>query len=201
MAEAKDTSMSVIPMRSTPGEKKQGKRHEACSNGEADMRLVERRSMDWIRRAAELRTLVGKRDELGYPLGPVESARLSELEHFFTACADPERAPYVQREQIRRPVRIVVTFITRPGSMVSGEARDVSGQGMYVACHEPLMLGEATVVRVIDRMSGDELRFAAEVVRVERGDRPGMGLRFVGIPVALRVGHRPPPPAPQRKAA
>lgn len=193
--------MSVIPMRRAKGELQTSKRHDACSTAEANMRLVERRSMDWIRRAAEFRTLVGKRDELGFPLGPVEAARLEELERFFHACSDPERAPFVQREQIRRPVRLVVTFLTRRKDMMVGEARDISADGMLMACHQPLEVGHSTVVRVIDRMSGEELRFGAEVVHVELGDRPGMGLRFVGIPVALRVGHRQPPGTSERKAA
>ncbi len=158
--------------------------------------------MEWVRRAGEYRTLAGKRDELGFPLAPLESARLAELERFFSACADPERVPFVQREHIRRPISIVVTFRTSQLVNESGEARDISGEGLYIACHQPLDIGENTVVRVIDRFSGEEWRFGAEVVRVELGERPGMGLRFVGIPLALRVGHRgAPPELPHRKAA
>jgi hypothetical protein len=161
--------------------------------------------MEWVRRAGEYRTLAGKRDELGFPLAPLEAARLAELERFFTACADPERAPFVQREHIRRNISVVVTYRTGQKGTDSGEARDISGEGLFIACHAPLAVGESTVVRVIDRFSGEEWRFGAEVVRVELGDRPGfgagMGLRFVGIPLALRVGHRGAPLEPHRKAA
>ena len=47
------------------------------------MNDIERDSMEWIKRASEYRTLAGKRDLLGYPLGAVEAARLEELERFF----------------------------------------------------------------------------------------------------------------------
>jgi hypothetical protein len=157
--------------------------------------------MEWVRRAGEYRTLAGKRDELGFPLAPIESARLAELERFFSGCADPERAPFVQREQVRRAISVVVTFRTGQKGIDSGEARDISGEGLFVACHSPLSIGESTVVRVIDRFSGEEWRFGAEVVRVELGDHSGMGLRFVGIPLALRVGHRGAPLQPHSKAA
>ena len=76
-----------------------------------------------------------------------------------------------------------------------GLARDISGHGLFVETRQPLRVGERTVVRVLDKHTGDEWRFGAEVVRLEGGERGGMGLRFVGIPVSMRVGHRP---APQR---
>ena len=61
---------------------------------------------------------------------------------------------------------------------------------MYIETTQPLPVGSQTVVRVIDRHTGDEWRFAAEVVRLECGERTGMGLRFVGIPLSMRLGHR-----------
>ena len=151
--------------------------------------------MDWVKRAGDYRILVGKRDRLGYPLGEVERARLDELERFFMQDANRRRAPWASREQIRAPISIIVQF----GDWV-GEARDISGEGMYVATQAPLALGERTVVRVTDApMHADpnadddaeppyeQWEFGAEVVRL---DAHGMGLRFVGIPLVLRITHR-----------
>src|SRR2546430_17042943 len=66
-----------------------------------------RDSMEWIRRAVDYRTLVGKRDQLGYPLGMVEAARLSELERFFAAPSNPDLEGWAQREQERATHSIV----------------------------------------------------------------------------------------------
>lgn len=151
--------------------------------------------MDWVKRAGDYRILVGKRDRLGFPLGEVERARLDELERFFMQDANRRRAPWASREQIRAPISIVVQF----GDWV-GEARDISGEGMYVVTQAPLALGDRTVVRVTDAPAHEDpnadddaeppyeqWEFGAEVVRL---DATGMGLRFVGIPLVLRITHR-----------
>ena len=150
-------------------------------------------SMDWVRRAGDYRVLVGKRDRLGYPLGEVERARLEELERFFTQDANRRRVPWAAREQIRAPISLVVQF----GDSV-GEARDISGDGIYVVTSAPLPIGARTVVKVADEpvesdddfdalAPYDQWEFGAEVVRLDAG---GMGLRFVGIPLVLRITHR-----------
>lgn len=150
--------------------------------------------MDWVRRAGDYRVLVGKRDRLGYPLGEVERARLDELERFFVQDANRRRAPWASREQIRAPISIVVQF----GDWI-GQARDISGDGMYIVTQAPLSIGQRTVVRVAaddassaddDEAPFDQWEFGAEVVRL---DAEGMGLRFVGIPLVLRITHRRPP--------
>jgi hypothetical protein len=159
--------------------------------------LTEQRSMEWVHRVGEYRTLMGKRDQLGYPLGEVERARLEELELFFTACADPQRAPFVARDQVRAPIQLIVSFAAGQNGQVGsgwGEARDISGEGIYLSTTQPLPVGAHTVIRVIDRYNGDEWRFGAEVVRIECGAQTGMGLRFVGIPLSIRLGHRTTPP-------
>jgi hypothetical protein len=161
-------------------------------------------SMDWVRRAGDYRVLTGKRDRLGYPLGEVEQARLAECERFFTHDANRRRAPWASREQIRAPISIVVQF----GDAV-GRAQDISGEGIYVVTTAPLRLGERTVVRVSDEPVSaeendedetpyEEWQFGAEVVRVEGG---GMGLRFIGIPLALRICHKRPENDPVQHAA
>jgi PilZ domain len=162
--------------------------------------MDERDSMEWIRRAGDYRTLMGKRDQLGFPLGEVERARLSELEQFFAASADPNLEPYAQREQDRMPISVVVTYSNDDAPARLGLGRDISGHGLFVETRTPLRVGERTVVRVLDKHTGDDWRFGAEVVRLETGERGGMGLRFVGIPLSLRTGHRPAPhPAPRHQ--
>lgn len=161
--------------------------------------------MDWVRRAADYRVLMGKRDRLGYPLGECERARLDELERFFTQDANRRRAPWAQREQIRAPISVVVQF----GNAV-GRARDINGDGMFVVTSAPLYIGARTVLLVTDepyvaREGEDDAegpfeqwQFAAEVVRL---DRAGMGVRFIGIPLALRISHRRPEHDPQIRHA
>ncbi len=148
--------------------------------------------MDWVRRAGDYRVLVGKRDRLGYLLGEVERARLDEVERFFMQDANRRRAPWASREQIRAPISVVVQF-----GDATGQARDISGDGIYVVTEAPLPIGARTVVRVADEPPfGDDVdaitpydqwEFGAEVVRLDAG---GMGLRFVGIPLVLRITHR-----------
>ena len=164
------------------------------------MNEVEKESMEWIKRASEYRTLRGKRDMLGYPLGMVEAARLDELERFFQENLHPSRMVFNQREQQRIGISIVVTFSGRDG-IGRGRARDVSGDGLYVETEEALPVGTRTMVSVMDRTTCEEWQFSAEVVRIESS---GMGLKFLGIPLALRVGHRRPVPTVRptlRKAA
>ena len=80
----------------------------------------------------------------------------------------------------------------------TGQARDISGDGIFVVTTAPLPMGARTVVRVADEpaLAGDDFdaqapydqwEFGAEVVRLDAG---GMGLRFVGIPLILRITHR-----------
>ena len=164
------------------------------------MNDIERESMEWVKRASEYRTLRGKRDLLGSPLGALEAARLDELERFFQENLHPSRMVFNQREQQRIGISIVVTFSGRDGNG-RGRARDVSGDGLYVETETSLPVGSRTVVSVMDRTTQEEWQFSAEVVRIESS---GMGLKFLGIPLSLRVGHRRPVPTARptfRKAA
>jgi hypothetical protein len=161
----------------------------------------ERQGMEWIRRAVDYRTLIGKRDQLGAPLAPIEAARLADLERFFAASSDPDLEPYAQREHERTPISVVVAFPSEAPAGSVGRARDISGDGLFVETNQPLRPGTRTVVRVSDDETGEEYRLGAEVVRLEGGVRGGMGLRFIGIPLALRVGLRRPEPPTVRRAA
>ncbi len=173
--------------------------------------INETKSMEWIRRAAEYRVLVGKRDSLGQALAAPEQARLEELERLFGRDANRRRMPWTQREQLRTPVCLMVQF----GDAI-GMVRDLSGDGMYVQSTRPLRLGARAVMRVnaamqrgldgepfdpfdyVEPLAVDEWRFTVEVVRV---DGEGMGLRFVGIPVQLRISQRAAAVPPVRNAA
>jgi len=165
------------------------------------MNDIERDSMEWVKRASEYRTLRGKRDLLGTPLDALDSLRLDELESYFAESLRPQRLVFNQRDQQRIRISIGVTFSGQDG-ISRGRARDVSGDGLYVETESPLPAGAHTVVSVMDRTTSEEWQFSAEVVRV---DLDGMGLKFLGIPLSLRVGHRRPTPVvrrpPTREAA
>lgn len=165
-------------------------------------------SMEWIRRAAEYRVLIGKRDALGCPLGEPDMARLEELERFFGHDANRRRMPWTQREQLRVAIHLVVQL----GDLV-GFARDISGDGMFIETSRPLAPGEHVVVRINEAMQRgldgfpfvdeepatvEEWRFSAEVVRI---DAAGMGLRLVGMPLSLRISHHSGPTTPIQHAA
>jgi hypothetical protein len=152
-------------------------------------------SMEWVRRAGDFRVLVGKRDGLGQALGQDEEARLAELSRLFLTEEEARgRLPWAYRDKVRAAVAIAVEV---DGS--AGEARDISPDGVYVVTERPLPVGSQTVVRVSDApqvhdnedvdATYEQWQFAAEVVRVEGG---GMGMRFVGIPLALRIANRHP---------
>lgn len=146
-------------------------------------------STECVRRASEYRTLIGKRDELGCPLDDEAERRLAELESFFRSDADGPLRPFGERRQNRVPISLFVTF-RRAEQLSLGHARNLSGMGLFVETSRPLPVGTDTVLHISDPDQGDEWRFAAQVVRVELGRPGGMGLRFVGIPLALRLGRR-----------
>jgi hypothetical protein len=152
-------------------------------------------SMEWVRRAGDFRVLVGKRDGLGQALGEDDEARLAELSRYFLTEEEARgRLPWAYRDKVRAAVAIAVEV----GSS-AGEARNISPDGVYVVTEQPLPVGTQTVVRVSDTplvhdnedvdATYEQWQFAAEVVRVEGG---GMGMRFIGIPLALRISNRHP---------
>jgi hypothetical protein len=141
--------------------------------------------MTWIRRIAELRTLSGKRS-LG-ALSSEDAQRLDALERFFTQNDAIDR-----RSELRAELELTVEF-----HQSCAVLRDVSPNGMYVETDDKLPVGTRTEVRIHDRRSGDEWRFPATVARRTAN---GVGLSLVGIPLAMRLGHRP-PVVPTRRAA
>ncbi len=151
--------------------------------------------MEWVRRAGDFRVLIGKRDGLGQALGADDEARLAELSrHFLAEDENRGRLPWAHRDKVRADIDLAVEV----GAGV-GQARNISPDGVFVVTEQPLPVGSHTVLRVSDAAvvhdnqdvdaTYDQWQFAAEVVRVEGG---GMGLRFIGIPVALRIANRHP---------
>jgi hypothetical protein len=148
------------------------------------------RSIEWVRCVADYRTLEAKRNALGCGLDPVELRRLEELELFFVSSADQsERGPFGGREQVRMPVCLGVTFHApgRQEFVGRGELRDLSAVGLYLRTRDLLPVGTRLILRATDEARGEDWRLGAEVVRRTRN---GMGLKLVGIPVTLRVGHK-----------
>jgi hypothetical protein len=151
--------------------------------------MWESEAMTMIKHCVDYRTLRGKRDELGCALRDDERELLDELEAFFAERADgPDGVPeFASRSERRRPVRVQVEFRGVDGTVVGGRLENLSGGGAFVETGAPLIAGDRTVLRIFDASGGREFRFGAEVAWVGPS---GMGLRFVGIPLEVRLGHR-----------
>jgi hypothetical protein len=164
--------------------------------------LQERQAMAMIRHCVDYRTLRGKRDELGLPLSPVDQELLDELESFFREhCGAPESVPlFARREHVRRPVRLQIEFRRGDGKSSDAHLADLSGSGAFVETIEPLAPGQRTILRIFDAAAGREWRMGAAVTWTRWGG--GMGVKFVGIPLEVRLGHRTAPSTrPLRHAA
>ena len=139
------------------------------------------------------RALCGRRDDLGLPLRPDENARLAELETIFGGRHDDEadeRAAFVLRLEERARLQLSVEFRRATGELAEGRLSNLSASGFFVETAYPLRSGEQTILKFLDADAGREWQFAGEVVWSRRGDSSGMGLRFVGIPLEVRIGHR-----------
>lgn len=155
-----------------------------------------------IKHCVDYLALRGKRDDLGLALSPADRELLDELEHFFLERADsaPAGVPeFARRDFHRRDLKLAVRFSRSDGGVTEGRIRNLSGGGAFVETIEPLAPGQRTVLRIIDEAAAREWRLGAAVAWVQHGG--GMGLRFVGIPLEVRLGHRPPARRPLRRAA
>ena len=121
------------------------------------------------------------------------------------------------RELLRRSVTLPVEVWDSDGRGSDGLIRDLSPSGMFVATQRLRRRGERCRFRFVDPTLRFEWLFCGEVawsnygaegegpnvagpdgaVRVERG----MGFRFIGIPLELRIGHRPTDTSPLFQAA
>lgn len=161
--------------------------------------LREDEAMAMVRHCMEYRTLSGKRDQLHLQLSERDRELLDELDHFFSehAGAGPRGVPeFARRDFRRRPLRLEVEFRGEDGCARDGMIGNLSGGGLFIETDQPLVPGSETVLRIFG--SQHELRFGASVAWVHAG---GMGVRFVGIPLEVRLGHRGRPLRPIRRAA
>jgi uncharacterized protein (TIGR02266 family) len=82
----------------------------------------------------------------------------------------------------RAAVRVAVQTTARcriQGIVIDGLVEDVSRSGLFLRASDSIQ--EGTEAELDMELPGEApLRLAVEVVRVERGSRRGMGLRFVG---------------------
>ena len=83
-----------------------------------------------------------------------------------------------QRESVRVPVRTTARCRSH-GIIIDGLVEDVSRNGLFLRASHSIQEGAAAALD-LDLPGEAPLRLAVEVVRVERGPRRGMGLRFGG---------------------
>ncbi len=83
-----------------------------------------------------------------------------------------------KRAAVRVPVRARAQFRV-DGLVIDGLVEDVSRSGLFMRSPRHLEAGAAAELD-LDLPGEERLRLTAEVVRVERGERRGMALRFVG---------------------
>jgi uncharacterized protein (TIGR02266 family) len=89
-----------------------------------------------------------------------------------------------KREAVRVPVRVRARCRSH-GVVIDGLVEDVSRSGLFLRASNAISEGSSAELDL--HLPGeDTLRLAVRVVRVERGPRVGMGLRFVGKPARSR---------------
>ena len=142
------------------------------------------------------RALRGRRDDLGLMLRPDEAERLAELEAVFGVDSDVSQPILLPRLHERFPVRLPLEFRRADGLPCEGTLLNLSTHGFFVATSHTRTPGERLTFRFVDHGAGREWQFAGEVAQARGGDRSGMGLRFVGIP--LEVHHTRPPTSGDR---
>ncbi|MSP62367.1 MAG: hypothetical protein EXR72_18945 [Myxococcales bacterium] len=162
----------------------------ASKSGRVPMASDFKMTAGMIKDCVDYRTLRGKRDDFGLDLSNADSERLAGLEDFFRqqAVAGRSASPpaFVQRDHLRQEIHLKVVFQRGDGESSEGTLHNLSASGAFIETAEPLVAGQRTVVRVTDAAASVEWRIVADVAWV-RG--AGMGLRFVGIPLEVRLGH------------
>lgn len=155
------------------------------------------------------RALRGRVDQLNLPLKPDEERRLAELERVFGAGGslapragettteggegdEAARPAFLLRLEGRSPVRIPVEFQTGTGEWIGAALSDLSSSGFFVKSEAPVPVGERLLFRFFDLGAGRVWQFAGQVERIAGGVDGGMGLRFHGLPLELRLGDRGP---------
>jgi hypothetical protein len=92
-----------------------------------------------------------------------------------------------QREAVRVPVRLAARCRFTSGApdvLIVGKIEDMSRSGLFLATPWEIALGTGATIE-LDLPEGT-LSLTAEVVRIERGPRTGVALRFLGDPERAR---------------
>ena len=137
------------------------------------------------------RALRGCRDDLHLRLKSDEARRLAELERVF-GILDPaagDHPSFLLRLEERAPLRLAVEFRRDSGELAEGHLSNLSAGGFFVETAFPLHPGEHLTFKFLDLGAGRVWLFAGEVEWSREGAGGGMGLRFAGIPVEMRLGH------------
>lgn len=82
-----------------------------------------------------------------------------------------------KREAARVPVRVRAKCRAHD-EVFDGTVEDISRGGMLLVANHRARLGDTAEIELA--LSGEQLRFAAEVVRIVESPSAALGLRFVG---------------------
>jgi hypothetical protein len=150
---------------------------------------TDREMVDLLHRCLGYQALRGRRDELGLPLREEEVHQLEELERFFAATpsqpADPG-LPCFERLDERHPLGLAIEFGDGHGERREGTLRNLSLAGAFVETRHPFAPGDRLSMVFVDPGDGCRWHFSGDVAWVRGGPGGGMGLSFIGIPVAIR---------------
>jgi hypothetical protein len=156
-----------------------------------------RDSVEALHHTLERLVLQGRRDLLGLALRPHEARRLDELSAVLRPSPPPSpsgrvgAADFLRRQEPRRVVTLAIELRDATGERCDGCIHNISASGLCVAgAGVAGARGERVGLRFVDEPAGREWHFVGEVMWSRIGPKPVAGLRFVGIPVELRLGVR-----------
>lgn len=135
------------------------------------------------------------RVDQGVALRSDEQRRLVELTSVFgsgdldaSAGDDSTRPAFLLRMDARASLRLPVEFMVGRDEWVSGALSNLSRSGFFVEAKAPFVVGAKVLFKFLDIGAGRLWQFMGEVERVAGGEGGGMGLRFHGAPLELRLG-------------
>lgn len=133
--------------------------------------------LDFMVRFWQLRA---RHDALGAPLSAVERIELLSLLRLMATdlrLPDPGPAP--------RTDQGVPVQLTAKGGFLSGEMRLVCADGIVLACATRMRVGQSTIVRLADAVSGLEYTLPCVVEWVFQAAPSAMALRVDGSPARI----------------
>lgn len=153
-------------------------------DGVVGITSVSRRSLAYLK-VVELcykyAFLLGRK-RLGVRLSPAELEDYESLRQ--TLQGDPER----QRRSHRRfPLKLPAVAKLERGSLRNALVLNVSGNGMYIACHSKEVRRGDTLQIKLGQPDEVEYLFTCEVIRcVHSGETAYLGLSFSCVPLEIR---------------